>query len=85
MVRSVSVDERKQRLTLQCVGINNTIKKECVPKRTAGRPAKAASEKRNVIFRFVVTAAEEKRLRAKAKELGLSISEYLRSVAIPKE
>jgi hypothetical protein len=56
-----------------------------VPKRTAGRPAKAASEKRNVIFRFVVTAAEEKRLRAKAKELGFSISEYLRSVAIPKE
>lgn len=54
-----------------------------MPKR-AGRPAKAASEKRGVIFRFVVTKAEEKRLRAKAKELGLSISEYLRSVAIPK-
>jgi hypothetical protein len=27
---------------------------------------------------------KEKRLRAKAKELGLSLSEYLRSVAIPK-
>ena len=55
-----------------------------MPKR-AGRPTKAAGQKRNVIFRFVVTKAEEKQLRAKAKELGLSISEYLRSVAIPKE
>lgn len=55
-----------------------------MPKRV-GRPAVAQSQKRNVIFRFVVTNAEEKRLRAKAKELGLSISEYLRSVAIPKE
>jgi hypothetical protein len=55
-----------------------------MPKR-AGRPALTASQKRNVIFRFVVTKAEEKRLRAKAKELGLSISEYLRSVSIPKE
>jgi hypothetical protein len=45
---------------------------------------KTPSEKRNVIFRFVVTKAEEKQLRAKVKELGLSISEYLRSVAIPK-
>jgi hypothetical protein len=56
-----------------------------VSKRRAGRPAKSASEKRNIIFRFVVTTTEEKRLRAKAKELGVSISEYLRSVAIPKE
>ena len=51
----------------------------------AGRPVKPASEKRNVIFRFLVTKAEEKRLRAKAKDSGLSISDYLRSVAIPKE
>jgi len=50
-----------------------------------GRPAKAESEKRTVIFRFLVTRAEEKRLRARAKELGLEISEYLRRVAIPKE
>ena len=55
-----------------------------MPKRV-GRPAIASSQKRQVIFRFVVTKAEEKRLRAKAKELGLTISEYLRSVAIPKE
>jgi hypothetical protein len=54
-----------------------------MPKR-AGRPTLAASQKRDTIFRFVVTKAEEKRLRAKAKELGLSISEYLRRVAIPK-
>jgi hypothetical protein len=51
----------------------------------AGRPLKAARQKRVVIFRFVVTKAEAKRLRAKAKELHLSISEYLRSMAIPKE
>lgn len=49
-----------------------------------GRPAKPASERMDAIFRFVVTKDEEKRLRAKAKELGLSISEYLRKVAIPK-
>ena len=55
-----------------------------MPKR-AGRPPKAASQKRDAIFRFMVTAAESKRLRAKAKELGLSISDYLRSVSIPKE
>ena len=41
-------------------------------------------QKRDVIFRFVVTKDEEKRLRAKAKALGLSISDYLRGVAIPR-
>ncbi len=50
-----------------------------------GRPEKEPSQRREVIFRFVVTKAEERRLRAKAKAAGLSISEYLRSVAIPKE
>jgi len=54
-----------------------------MPKR-AGRPTVVKGQKRDVIFRFVVTKAEEKRLRTKAKKLGLSISEYLRSVAIPK-
>jgi hypothetical protein len=58
--------------------------RDAMPNR-AGRPVKPASEKRNVIFRFLVTKAEEKRLRAKAKESGLSISDYLRSAAIPKE
>jgi hypothetical protein len=50
-----------------------------------GRPKLPASSQRTSVFRFVVTKAEEKRLRAKAKKLGLTISEYLRSVAIPKE
>ena len=51
----------------------------------AGRPEKAPSQRREVIFRFVVTKAEAAKLRSKAKEAGLSISEYLRSVAIPKQ
>lgn len=50
----------------------------------AGRPGIAASQRREVIFRFVVTKAEAAKLRAKAKALGLTISEYLRSVAIPR-
>jgi Mobilization protein NikA len=55
-----------------------------MPKR-AGRPAVAASQRREVIFRFVTTKAEASKLRGKAKERGMTISEYLRSVAIPKE
>jgi len=55
-----------------------------MPKR-AGRPTVVKGHKRDVIFRFVVTKAEEKRLRAEAKRLNLSISDYLRGVAIPKE
>lgn len=55
-----------------------------MPKRV-GRPKVAQSEKRTAIFRFVATKAEAARLRAKAKASGLTISEYLRSVAIPKE
>jgi hypothetical protein len=51
----------------------------------AGRPEKAPSQRREVIFRFVVTKAEAAKLRRKAKAAGLSISEYLRSVAIPKQ
>jgi len=49
-----------------------------------GRPEIAASQRREVIFRFVVTKAEAARLRSKAKAAGLTISEYLRSVALPK-
>lgn len=55
-----------------------------MPKK-AGRPAVAASQRREVIFRFVVTKAEAATLRSKAKASGMTISEYLRSVAIPKE
>jgi hypothetical protein len=54
-----------------------------MPKR-AGRPEIAPGKRRNVIFRFVVTKAEATRLRNKATESGLTISEYLRNVAIPK-
>jgi hypothetical protein len=50
-----------------------------------GRPEIAASRRREVILRFVVTKAEAAKIRAKAEALGQSISEYLRSVAIPKE
>ena len=49
-----------------------------------GRPGVTASQRREVIFRFVVTRAEASKIRSQAKALGLTISEYLRSVAIPK-
>jgi hypothetical protein len=51
----------------------------------AGRPEIAASQRREAIIRFVVTKAEASRIRAKAKANGQTLSEYLRSVAIPKE
>jgi hypothetical protein len=51
-------------------------------KRT-GRPEIPASKRRNVAFRFVVTKEDAARIRAKAKEMGLTLSEYLRKVAIP--
>lgn len=50
-----------------------------------GRPEVAASLKRTSVFRFMTTKAEAGKIRAKAKELGITLSEYLRSVAIPKE
>ena len=50
-----------------------------------GRPKLAPSERRNVVLQLVVTKAEAVRIRMKSKLLGLSISDYLRSVAIPKE
>jgi hypothetical protein len=53
-----------------------------MPKR-AGRPSVPLSRKRDTILRFVVTRAEAQRIRDKAKEMGLTISEYLRSMAIP--
>lgn len=46
-----------------------------------GRPT-VAGQKREVIFRFVVTKGEAKQLRAKAKAAGLTISEYLRQSAL---
>lgn len=49
----------------------------------AGRPEIAASERRNVIMRFVVTKAEARKIRSKAKAESLTLSEYLRRSAIP--
>jgi hypothetical protein len=67
------------------VGINNTKKVGKGMAKRAGRPEVAASQRRDVIFRFVVTKAEASKIRAKAKAEGQTISEYLRGVAIPKE
>jgi hypothetical protein len=53
-------------------------------RKRAGRPEVAASQRREVILRFVVTRAEAVKIRTKAKSDGQTISEYLRSVAIPK-
>jgi len=50
----------------------------------AGRPEIAPSQRREIIFRFVATKAEDKKIRKAAKAAGLTLSEYLRSVAIPK-
>jgi hypothetical protein len=55
-----------------------------MPKR-AGRPTVVKGQKRDEIFRFVTTKAEAAKIRGKAKELGLTLSDYLRNVAIPKE
>jgi hypothetical protein len=49
----------------------------------AGRPKIAPSQRREIILRFVVTKAEAREIRQKAKLTGLTISEYLRSMAIP--
>lgn len=51
----------------------------------AGRPAIAPNQKRSETFRFVATKAEAAKIRAKAKALGQTLSEYLRSVAISKD
>lgn len=50
----------------------------------AGRPAVAPSQRREVICRFMITKAEDRKIRGAAKVAGLTVSEYLRSVAIPK-
>jgi hypothetical protein len=53
-------------------------------RKRAGRPEIPESKKRNVAFRFVATKEEAARIRAKAKEQGYTLSEYLRQVAIPR-
>lgn len=54
-------------------------------RKRAGRPEIAPNQRRALIFRFVATKAEAAKIRSRAKKLGLTISDYLRSVAIPKE
>jgi hypothetical protein len=51
-------------------------------RKRAGRPEIAPSQRRDAIFRFVVTKAEAAKIRSKAKAAGLSISEYLRQSAL---
>jgi hypothetical protein len=53
-------------------------------KKTTGRPPTPKSQRRNVIFRFVVTKGDAAKIRASARGLSLTLSEYMRSVAIPK-
>jgi hypothetical protein len=53
-------------------------------RKKAGRPGIAASERRETIMRFVVTKAEGTKIRTAAKSQSLTLSEYLRSVSIPK-
>jgi hypothetical protein len=48
-----------------------------------GRPEIEPSQRRNVIMRFVVTKAEAAKIRSLAKTRRVTISDYLRSVAIP--
>jgi hypothetical protein len=50
--------------------------------RKAGRPKVKASEKRGETFRFMATKEESARIRIKAKAAGLTLSEYLRQVAL---
>ncbi len=53
--------------------------------RKAGRPELKPSEKRDAVFRFVTTKAEARKIRQRAGEQGLSLSEYLRRAAIPRD
>jgi hypothetical protein len=54
-------------------------------RKRAGRPEIDPSQRRQEIFRFLATKSESAKIRSKAKAAGLTISEYLRSVAIPKK
>ena len=51
-------------------------------RKRVGRPKAKASEKRGEILRFVVTREENAKIRAKAKAAGLSLSDYLRKLAL---
>jgi hypothetical protein len=51
-------------------------------KQRSGRPELPASQRREEILRFVVTKAEGAEIRSKAKQQRMSLSEYLRQVAL---
>ncbi len=51
-------------------------------KKRVGRPELKASEKRGETFRFMVTKEESAKVRIRAKAARLTISEYLRKVAL---
>jgi len=51
-------------------------------KKRAGRPELKASERRGETFRFMTTTEESAKIRAKAKAARLTLSEYLRLVAL---
>lgn len=53
-------------------------------KKRVGRPEVKASERRGETFRFVTTKEESAKIRGEAKRLHLTVSEYLRGVAIPR-
>jgi hypothetical protein len=53
-------------------------------KNKGGRPPVHAEIKRGNIFRFVTTDKEAAAIRAAALACGQTLSEYLRSVSIPK-
>jgi hypothetical protein len=59
--------------------------KEAAMGKRVGRPEVAESQRRDTILRFVVTKSEAVKIRTKAKALRQTISEYLRSRAIPKD
>jgi hypothetical protein len=45
----------------------------------------SAGRRRQQILRFVVTKEEAKKIREAAEKRGMTVSEYLRQVSIPKD
>jgi hypothetical protein len=50
-------------------------------KKRMGRPPKAKSERKSRMVRLRMSAAEYRKVEEKAKAAGLSVSEFLRSIA----
>ena len=51
-------------------------------RKRVGRPELKASERRGEAFRFMATKEESAKIRTRAKAAGVTISEYLRKVAL---